>query len=793
MSASEEMISNVFGATLTRRGFVKGTGALVVAVGMPAGFTASAGAEPPNDQLDPSQLSSWLTINPDNTVRIRTGSVNMGNGTTVAYRQIVAEELNVPFDSITGMVIGSTDETPDGGTNDGMGSSGGQNLRLVSAITYQALLGLASTRLGVPVANLTVTNGVVSGGGNSISYGELVQDQQLNLTIPTSGPINLPTVSTVTVTATVPTKPVSDYSVVGQSYPDPYVPPVVTGTATWVEDVTLPGLLAGRMVKPPTFGSTLVSVGALDKNAFPNTQLVVKGNLVGVVAPTDWEAIGAAGQVAAKTKWTDWTGLPGSGNLFEAMESNNYSIAPVINGANNKGNAGAALASAAKTMSATYYTPFIKQAPIGPSVAVANVQNNADGSVASIEVWTHSQSAQPLRAMLAQNFGISPDNVVNHWVDGPGHYGRSNAGPDGAEVDAAILSQAVGKPVRVQWMRPEDMQWSVTTFATVSKMQAGLDANGNLTALQGDYYMSGRFDGRGLGALLAGMPPGGTDANSPLGPSLAGGHYSWNFSISTSPQIYDQLANVLEYGHESAPFGQVESPYKVGMRIHSMRTPVQRQENFALEGMINEIAAAVGVDPIEYRLRFITNPVPINVINTLKQVTNWQSRPSPSPDASATGSTPVTGRGMGIMLRSNGYHAAAAEVTVTPSTGNVAINWYTTVVDLGITVNPGQVKRNAEAGAQLGLSEVLHEETAFDKSIITSTDWVSYPIMRFVDLPTINAVVIPNPARGVYGQGSEGFNGLPMVAVTAAFFDATGKVARTFPLRPANVKAILNT
>jgi nicotinate dehydrogenase subunit B len=784
MSAIEEMTGNVFGATLTRRKFVRGAGGLIVALSVPAAFAASAGpAVGPLNELDPNQLSSWLEIHPDNSILIRTGKVDMGVGMAAAYRQIVAEELNVPFEAITKLVQGSTDTTPDGGGING-GVNAGTNLRKVAAYTYQALLGLASTTLGVPVANLTVANGVVSGSGKSVSYGDLVKNQQLNLTIPTTGTAND---GNVTVTGNPPLKPVSQYTIIGKSYPNPMITDIVSGAAVWVANVRLPGMLHARIVRPKTLGSTLMSVGELNKKGFPNTQVVVKGNLVAVLSPYEWEAIGAAQQVAAVTKWSDWQGLPGSGNLASAIRSADFSKVAPLSGNANRGNPGAAIAGAAKTLSASYVLPYIKQGPIGPSIAVADVRS--DGTT---HVWMHGQAPGICQKMCASILNTSMNNVVVHWMDGSGHYGRSNPGGDGAEGDAVILSQIVGKPVRVQWMRPEDMQWSVTKFAVISDVQAGLDANGNIVGYRANYYQLGRYDGRSIGALLAGMTPGGTEDGTPTIPQSKG-HYSWSYTVSAQTGIYDKVPNVVETGYGAAPFGQVESPYKVGMRIHSMRTPVQREQNFALEGIINEAAAVAGVDPIEYRLRHTTNERLINVLNTLKAEHGWQTRSSPSPKASKTGSKPISGQGMGVMLRSNGYHAAAADITVNPQTGKVTVDRYTIVWEGGIVVNPRRVQRNAENGAMQGISEALKEVTSFDRSKITSTDWVTYPILRMTEMPKMKAVILSRPDLGIYAQGSEGFNALPYVALPAALFDATGKVARSLPLRPANVRALLKS
>jgi nicotinate dehydrogenase subunit B len=783
VSAIEDKITDVFGATLSRKTFVKGGGALVVGLSVAgAGLGAKAAkAAGSTNTVDPTHLNSWLEIHADNTILMRTGKVELGQGAaTGAFPQILAEELNVPYSAITTVVMGDTDRTPDGGSSASyLGLPGAANLRKVGAYTFQALLGLASKQLGVPVANLTVVNGVVSGGGQNVTYGQLVAGQQLNLTIPVTG--DLLDSFGLTVGGNPPTKPVSQYAVVGTSQPMGSIPPIVTGTATWVANVVLPGMLHARMVKPKTFGSTLISVGKLDKKAFPNTQVVVKGNLIGVLDPVEYTAIQAASVVAANTKWSDWSDLPGSGNLRESLRSADYTLATQTIGTNT-GNAGAALATAAKTISATYMTPYYKHGPIGPSAAVADVRS--DGTTI---VWAHTQAPQPLRKMVAAVLETDPANVIVRWLGGSGHYGRSNPGPDGAEADAVILSQAVGRPVRVQWMRQEDMTWSVSSFPTLADIQVGLDANNNMVGFQADYHQAGRYDGRALGALFAGLPPGAMEDESPAIPEV-NGHYSWVAAVATF-WGYDKVPNVLENGHSTAPAGQVSST--TSMRIHSHRTPSQRQQNFALESIVNEAAATAGADPIEYRLRHTTDPRLINVLNALKTAHGWETRPSPTPNASATSSTGVTGRGMGVMIRQGAHWAAAADITVAPKTGKITVDKYTIVLEPGIVINPMQLKRISEGGAVMGISEALYEEVTFDKRMITSTDWVSYPIMRFVNLPKINIVLINNPSLGTYNGAGEGSNALPSVAITAAFFDATGKHARTLPLRPANVRAML--
>src|SRR5262249_39420764 len=271
---------------------------------------------------------------------------------------------------------------------------------------------------------------------------------------------------------------------------------------TWATDVRLPGMLHARVVHPKTLGSTLVSTGTLDKKKFPNAQVIVKGNLVGVVAPTEWEAIRAAEQVASGTKWTDWKGLPGSAKLHDYLRNQaDWTSAGVTKSDASKGEVDAALAAAHKKLSATYQLSYMKHAPIGPTMALADV--NADGTV---HIYTHNQNPQALRGEIATMLGISSDHVIVHAYPGPGHYGRSNGGNAGAEDEAVILSKAIGKPVRVQWMRADDMQWSTQSAAAFSDARLAVDEKGKLVVYQMDHYMPAMQDDRPIGAVIAELP-----------------------------------------------------------------------------------------------------------------------------------------------------------------------------------------------------------------------------------------------------------------------------------------------
>jgi len=770
-------------ATLSRRQFVKTGGALFVGFGLVGRnvFDASAAAAGSRNSLDAALASSWFEIHADNTMVLRTGKVDFGQTTAhTAYKQIVAEELNVPFEAITSVVMGDTDRTPDGGFSAGFLEYGGTNLRKAAAYTYQALLDLAAAKLGVAKSALTVQDGIVSGGGKKISYGELVKGQELNLTIPVTG--DLTSMFGLTVTGDPPMKPTRDYKIIGQSYQNSVTPSKVSAKETWVTDVRLPGMLHGRVVHPKTLGSTLVKVADLNKSRFPNAQLIVKGNLVGVVAPTEWEAIGAAQQVAADTQWSDWKGLPGNPDLHRWLrEEADWKTTPPAKGEKNKGDAVSARSAAVKSLTTSYELPFMKHAPIGPTVAVGDAR--ADGT---FYIHTHNQNPQALRGQIAMMLGTPIDNVVVRIYSGPGHYGRSNGGNAGAEDEAILLSQAVKKPVRVQWMRPEDLQWSTSSPPAVSNIRIGWDASGKITAYEADHYMPAMQDDRLVGALLAKLPtPPAPEASAPAG-SLGS-----TVNAIQDPWIYERVPNVAETGYGTFQIGQKASPLGIGLRDHSMRTPGQLQQNFPRELAISEAAAQAGIDAIEFRLRQSDDARLRGVLTAVRDASGWQTRPSPSPRAAANGGTPVTGQGVSAMLRSGTYWACVCQVSVTPSSGKVKVDKYTIAVDPGIVVNPLQLKRTIEGGALMGLSHALYEEMTFDQSSITSRDWRSYPILTMDDVPEIKVVILPHPEVGAYGGGSEAANALAVSAIAAAFYDATGKIARRLPLKSAYVQSVL--
>jgi len=765
--------TDICGASLSRRGFVKTGGALMVGFSL-VKADDKTGTSANGNTLNPALPESWIEIHADNTVLIRVGKPDFGQSTVfTAYRQIAAEELRVPVEAITTVISGDTDRTPDGSGAFDFLQGGMPNIRKAGAYVYQALLDLGSERLGVPKDQLSVKDGVISGGGKSVSYGDLVKNQKLSLIIPVKGDVH--SMFGLKVDGDPPLKPVSEYTVVGKSFVNPIIVSKVTAKETWVTDVRLPGMLHGRMVHPKTLGSKLVSVGALDKTRFPNTQVIVKGNLVGVVAPTEWEAIKAAQQVASSTKWTDWKGLPGNERLYQFLkEDADWKSSPAATSKTSKGDVTSAIANSPKKFSATYELSYLKHAPIGPTMALADFRS--DGTV---YVYTHTQNPQALRTGLARMLNASVDHVVVRNFSGPGHYGRSNGGNAGAEDEAVILSQAVGKPVRVQWMRPDDFQWSTQSSAAYSDIQIGLDADGKLTGYQIDHYMPAMQDDRLVGAILAGLPtiPGPGDKDS-------------TFGIANSPHdpwIYDGTPAVIERAHGTFQVGQKSSPINVGLRDHSMRTPGQYQQNYPRELAITEAAVLAGADPLQFRMQHAREKRAVAVLESVRDASGWQTR---SERPSASGNV-RRGQGVSAMYRGGTYWACVAHIAVDMGSGAIKVEKITVSVDPGIVINPLQLKRQIEGGSVMGVSMALLEELHFDESGIVTSDWKNYPIATMADVPEIKVVLINRPEIGKYGQGSEAANALAAPAIAGAFLDATGKVARRLPLKPEYVQTLL--
>ena len=712
---------------------MKGGGALVVGFSMlGAGVIGNAKADATlYPFVDPGQLDSWLSIDSAGKVTAFTGRVDQGQGKETSYAQTVAEELYVPFEDVK-VVMGDTSRTPNQGKSTATNgiTSGLPPLRNAAAQARGALLNLAATELGVASSQLTVSGGVVSGGGKNVSYGDLVGGKRFNVTMAVTGTsagnaepgFPYPSVSgattNVNVVPTVPLKDPSTYTIVGQSVPRVDIPAKVTGLYTYTQNIRLPGMLHARVVLPPFSAAyprvvpQLVSVKGF-RSPQPGVQVVVKNNFVAVVAAEEYRAIQGAAELI--TEWAADPALPDLGNINEVMRSSpNNSFTP-----NNGGTVTGSgfTPSAGTVLSARYDFPFTNHGMIGPSSAVASWDKNSG----SMTIWTGMQNPVQVQVETASMLGIPVNNVRVIWAEQASMFGRG--GVDDVAPAAAFLSMQLGKPVRVQWMRADEHGWSPHMPGTTQDVKATLGSSGLVTSWFSESWapVAGWDVGYNLPSILlgsaSGLPHGATAAASP-------GTYV--------------VPNAQTIAHSIDP----------PVRPMYMRTVQGIQNTFILESFMDELAAAVGADPIQFRINHLTNQAnaltapSIAILQAVQKLSSWQTRPSP--DKGQTGPV-LTGRGIGITPSSSCTIAHACEVEVTRKTGAVRVTRIWVAAELGSLVTPDAVVAQIQGGTIMGLSRAIKDEVTFGKNRITSRDWVTYPIVRFADIPDSIDIMILNP------------------------------------------------
>jgi nicotinate dehydrogenase subunit B len=725
---------------ITRREALQAGGMLIVAFSLSGAAAAPAAAQPAKPEaLD--EVDSFLAVHGNGSVTIYSGKVDLGTGVQTALTQIAAEELDVPYDSVT-VVQGDTALTPDQGITYGSLSIqvGGMQIRQACATARQALVRQAAERLGVPAAQLSTHDGMIhaQNGTQMISYADLIGNRSFSLKVDKTAPLKEP----------------SAYTIVGKPVRRLDIPAKMTGRATYVQDFRLPKMLYGRPVRPAAMGATLLEVDESSIRGIPGVVKVVReGNFLGVVAETEWAAIKAARQL--KARWSAWDGLPEERDLWSYVRATKVAKDDVTS---NVGDAATALGNAHRTFAATYDFAIHTHGSIGPSAAVAAF----DGG--RLTVWTASQATHALRKQLATMLSIDPANVRCIYVQGSGCYGRN--GHEDAAADAALLARAVGRPVRVQWMRWDEHGWDPKGPPTLMDLRAGVDADGNVVAWQGEFFVP-----VGAGApvwLLAaqlGNLPGTTD--------LEPGNI-----IQDSAIPYD-FPNVHTVCHrlESTPF-----------RPSWIRTPGRMQNTFANESFLDEIIAAIGADPLEFRLAHLKDPRGAELLRRVARLAKWEAHKKGS-------------RGRGSVLRGRGlsyvhyelvrtYVAAVADVAVERSSGKVRVERVAIAHDCGQIINPDGLRNQIEGNVVQAVSRTLIEQLKFNRSRVTSLDWASYPILRFPDVPEVEIALIDRPTEPPWGAG-EPTGAVVPGAVCNAIFDATGVRLRSIPFTPAKVKAAL--
>jgi nicotinate dehydrogenase subunit B len=748
--------------TISRRDLLKSTGVMIVGFSFfgSAAKVLAQGSGLSVDGMDPTVLDSWLAISKDGTVTVFTGKVELGTGVVTALAQIVAEELDVSFSKVY-MDSGDTDKAVDQGVTAAARTieRGGPQLRQASAAARQELLKLASARLDSPVEKLTVTDGVVSVVGSpakKIAYGDLLGGKKFNIKIVASG-IGWD----MKVAPEIPAKNYKDYKIVGQSIPRVDLPGKFTGEFVYSQDVTVPGMLHGRSVRPATSLSAPLSVDDSSIKNIPGVVKVVReGNFVGVVAQTEWASIQAAR--ALKVTWAEPTLKMPSGpdEVFDYLKNTKSFKDNVVT---NKGNLDAAFSQAHKKYEATYYWPFQLHGMIGPPCAVADVQGD------KATIWTGTQGPFRTRDAIALLLKVPPKNIHLLYREGSGSYGRLES--DDVAEDAALMSRAVGKPVRVQWMREDEHAWDPKGPAQYSTVRAGVDAQGNVIAW--DYMdRSLPWTESEANPLLASAQVG----MKPTGPGFLNG-------AGGCGQIYTfENQKVLAANIPWVQQGQWP------LRTSNLRAPGDLARVFASESTIDEIAADLHVDPVQFRLRYLTSDKRISeiLVATAKQA-GWTDRPAPGLSSSGT---KATGRGVAVANRANTMTAAVAEVEVDKTTGEVSVKKITLGHDCGLIVNPNGLKNQIEGNILQGVSRALLEEVQFDSTGQTNLDWNSYPVIRFEQVPEVDIVLTNRPEMQPLGGGEPSI--VPVTAAIAnAIFDATGARLRRVPFTPQRVLSAL--
>lgn len=696
-------------------------------------MTASAPVPLPASLAANPALASWLDFSADGIVTISTGKVEYGQGVWTALAQVAAEELDVDLARVRVAPV-STGTSPDEGVTSGSRSieESGSALRQACAQARSVLIVAAAAELGVPASAMCVRDGqmVNDGHGTGLTYWSLATPGLLDR--PAGPP--------------VPVKAPGQWSVAGGSAPRLDFPDKVTGRPRFIHDIVMPGMMFGRVVRPPAVAAELIGLGDA---GLPDGAVVVRdGSFLGVAAPADRAAVRSARLLARAARWRASESLPDESNLREFLLS-----APAETVTLGTQRDEAAAAAAARTLTAEFTRPFLAHASMAPSCAVARW----DGD--HVSVWSHSQGIFALRGAIAAGLGMDPAQVTVHHAEGAGAYGHNGA--DDVALDAVLLARAVpGRPVRVLWSREDEMGWAPAGPAMLARLSAGLDAQGRIVTWRQDVWSNGFIGRPGSGGAPRLLALAHLAGGQPVAPALDGPATGAMGSTRNAVPGYD-IPDKTVVRHRLLV---------MPIRTSSLRSLGAFLNVFAIESFMDELAAAAGSDPVAFRLAHLTDPRARRVIEEVAALAGWGSRPRRD----------GLGYGLGYARYKGtaGYCAAVAEVAADT---DVRVRKLWLAVDVGRVINPDGVINQVEGGAVQSTSWAVRERVRFDRARITSVNWDTYPILRFSEVPDVAVRVVAAPDERESGAG-ELAQGPVAGAIGNAVTDAVGVRVRDLPL-----------
>jgi CO/xanthine dehydrogenase Mo-binding subunit len=723
---------------ISRRSLLKAGGALVVSFALPLPAVSQRADAYSGKSVDVGEVDGFFAVNRDGSVTLFCGKVDLGTGLRIAIPQMAAEELGIAVKRIT-LIEGDTDLTPNQGPTAGSTGvmRGGVQIRQAAATAREALIRMAAERTGRAPADLVAAEGEVRprSGGAGIGFGALVGDRHFGLKLDPKAPLK---------------NPVS-YTIVGKSLPRPDVPAKVTGQHLYMHDFKLPGMLHGRVIRPGAVGAKLLSVDESSIKAIPGARVVRIADFLGVVAEDEWDCISAAR--ALQVRWSEEARLVGHEAVREWMRAGPYDSEQSLV---KKGDARGALAGATRRVAASYYWPPQSHASLGPSCAVADIRPG------KATIWTASQGTHRYVPAFAKILDLPPAAVRLIYLDGSGCYGMN--GHEDAAADAALLSRAVNRPVRVQWMRADELGWDPKGPPQQLALESSLAADGSIEAWRTEMW---------LPRATANLP------NIPLlSPEAAGIKQVMGIAAGLITQNGDPAyavpnIDVMVHWLKDAP-----------LRPSNIRAPGKVANTFAVESFADELAALAGADPVEFRLRGLSDARGIEVLKRAAALIGWQAR--------TTRSNSGTGRGIAYChyKHSETYVAMAMEVEVARASGRIQVRRVACAHDCGLVINPDALRAQIEGNILQTLSRTLFEEVKFDRSRVTSTSWATYPILAFPDVPEIRIDLVLRQNLPPLGGGEASSAPVP-AALANAVYDACGARLRTAPFTPERVKTAM--